>query len=164
MCLQHKAETSRRILFALEHLDRSGLLLVPLADAVIVFVEEELKAAGVDAGSCTRPTAAGAVAQDAGGAAEGAEVASCTLRLQDEQRKEQQQGQGVAATPAEVLALLPHLPLASLHRLLAFICLQLAWRLQGQQSVQDALQVCTARKIPARLPARPPACLAGVNQ
>lgn len=159
MCLQHKAQTSRRILLALEHLDRSCLLLVPLAEAIVSFVEEELKAAGVgvDADSCARMAAAGAVAQGAGDAAGGAEAASGTLQLPDEQRKQGEGGgQSVAATTEQVLALLPHLPLASLHQLLAFLCLQLAWRLPIQQGVQDALQVRAGK--PACMLARPTAC------
>ena len=150
--MQHKADISRRILFALEHLARSGMLLVPFMNVVNAFVEQELDAAGVDANSSPGAAAAGAVqVQDAGGAAEGPEVVDGTPRQGGPQQ--QQQGEGAAlTTTAEMLSWLPHLPLASLHQLLAFICLQLASGLQGQQSVQDALQVCAC--LPACAPAR----------
>lgn len=146
---QHKRSTAERTLLALQVLHGGKLLLQPVLTSIQEFVmdhvPEEVAAAALsgegagDAASSGGTGDAAAIAGGQGSPAQGSAAAAAA---------EGQAGGGVMSEPAAamltsdaLIALLPHMPLAALHQLLAFVCMMLCWRTHALPGMSQVLAV-----------------------
>lgn len=155
---QHKEAVSRRVLLALSAMHREGVLSLQLINCVGSFV-----VAQPGAYDLTYSQAAQRRLQEAGlaGVTSSPEAAAAQLAVLLNMWHEVQStgadapaADGTAAHGTDppvvgaelistyaALALLPLIPLSSLHQLLAFVSIQLGWYADSMQSVQEALKV-----------------------